>query len=681
MSQILSSSSSSSSGMLDFLKFNMIANSKDSLIYSFIILALFEFFTGMLRDFLITFKTELKQYFDNKFKKQMESSLQTIRPEQSELMFYRIYKNTSDNWDKADSILDKLLVNNNSKAFLILGQLELIKNKKSFELESGVYFELIDFTINLDNTVDKLQFKIYSQTQDIIYLRNFVNKCLEDYLIKKKNNLGTKKYYFDHFVEKNRKGDTSPSDRIIFTKHVFETNRTLDNIYHERQDEIKDRVNFFLHRKDWYKSRGIPYTLGLLLYGEPGTGKTSTIKGVANVTERHIININLSMIKSKKLLKKLFYDERIEVCENTTNYNITTEYIIPIEKRVYVIEDIDALEGDLLLSRKNKIMIEKEEQIEYDKSGMEKNVSNGDIDLATVLNIIDGTLEIPGRILIISTNYPEKLDEALIRPGRIDLMIEFTKCSHKMIRDMFNGFFDYTCSEQELAQIPENVWTPAEVSNILFKNFSTPNLAIQSLIDNKPKDYFKEIYDRVDDPSNQTCLMFEAESFQHDEPAQNDEPRKTDDPAQHDEPRKTDEPAQCDEPRKTVNTKEEQIKQLVSRINPNVEQTIIDYIKFVEPDLPNDTIEKVTTRFKNDKVYASYLMKDNTSSSYTVLDNLADLKETRNPEESYDSSGYQVLELTEKYEDVYDINQSNDNKLTAKDIIDSFISDSVRHYV
>ena len=43
----------------------------------------------------------------------------------------------------------------------------------------------------------------------------------------------------------------------------------------------------------------------------------------------------------------------------------------------------------------------------------------------------------PGRVIIITSNYPERLDEALIRPGRIDMMIEFKKCNHKVLRDLF----------------------------------------------------------------------------------------------------------------------------------------------------------------------------------------------------------------------------------------------------
>jgi len=50
------------------------------------------------------------------------------------------------------------------------------------------------------------------------------------------------------------------------------------------------------------------------------------------------------------------------------------------------------------------------------------------------LNVLDGILEIDGRMLIITTNYPEKIDEALLRPGRIDIKIELKEATSKIIK-------------------------------------------------------------------------------------------------------------------------------------------------------------------------------------------------------------------------------------------------------
>ncbi len=59
---------------------------------------------------------------------------------------------------------------------------------------------------------------------------------------------------------------------------------------------------------------------------------------------------------------------------------------------------------------------------------------NGRLDLATLLNALDGVRETPGRIMILSTNYPERLDEALLRPGRFDLLLEFAKHDREVLK-------------------------------------------------------------------------------------------------------------------------------------------------------------------------------------------------------------------------------------------------------
>ncbi len=89
--------------------------------------------------------------------------------------------------------------------------------------------------------------------------------------------------------------------------------------------------------QDWYDLKGQPYMLGLLLHGQPGTGKTSTIKAIANMTQRHIITVSLESIKTKRQLKALFHDERLHVETSEKREGVET-YRIPINKRLFVLE-------------------------------------------------------------------------------------------------------------------------------------------------------------------------------------------------------------------------------------------------------------------------------------------------------------------------------------------------------
>ena len=127
---------------------------------------------------------------------------------------------------------------------------------------------------------------------------------------------------------------------------------------------------------------------------------------------------------------------------------ITDEIIISQELRIFLFEDIDAM-SEIVMDRdipKNNSEIDLEKKISdaIDSTMRHKKRNNNDnfsliskIDnnddnnnLSFFLNILDGINECPGRIIIMTTNYPKLLDKALIRPGRIDLICEFTKCTN-----------------------------------------------------------------------------------------------------------------------------------------------------------------------------------------------------------------------------------------------------------
>ena len=86
----------------------------------------------------------------------------------------------------------------------------------------------------------------------------------------------------------------------------------------------------------------------------------------------------------------------------------------------------------------------------------------------------------PGRMMVITTNNPEKLDKALIRPGRIDLNLEFGKCSSEDVTDIYKNF--YNKEEVNLDAEKEmvgGVWTPAEVMQIFLNNIYQPEKGLR----------------------------------------------------------------------------------------------------------------------------------------------------------------------------------------------------------
>jgi SpoVK/Ycf46/Vps4 family AAA+-type ATPase len=111
------------------------------------------------------------------------------------------------------------------------------------------------------------------------------------------------------------------------------------------------------------------------------------------------------------------------------------------------------------------------------------------IDLSFLLNLLDGTLEASGRILCISSNFPERIDKALIRPGRVDMIIHFKKCNRQILQEMVTSFYDQEFSDWTDDSM-DYKWSPAEVNQILFRNFDKPDDAIKELKTLIPKDLY-----------------------------------------------------------------------------------------------------------------------------------------------------------------------------------------------
>lgn len=342
-------------------------------------------------------------------------------------------------------------------------------------LEADVYFELQEMKI-ADGQLELVKFKLYCYDHDVQHLQQFVDTCNTDYERRMANKLGSHRYYFDQMIQTKSKGvqNPLPMSHLVYTKSKFTTNRTFKNVFFEERDHVRDRVNFFLNRRDWYDQKGIPYTLGFMFHGPPGVGKTSTIKAIANEGKRHIVNVQLSEIKTKAQLQHLFFNDEIHVYNGVQ----TEKYTIPVSERLYVIEDIDAM-GDTVLRREWKKptpAASKKDEDMFDRKEEEKEV----IDLAFILNLLDGTLEANGRILAITTNFPDRIDRALIRPGRIDMIVNFKKCSTTIVQEMVRSFYD---SETVVDDMSLNYkWSPAEVNQILFRNFGNVEAGVAELI-------------------------------------------------------------------------------------------------------------------------------------------------------------------------------------------------------
>ena len=371
---------------------------------------------------------------------------------------------------KSNSVLENILSEN--KTMNLSSSITIQINISDHENICGQ--ALLDFITNNNNT-KHISFK----KGNFILNQHDVIEIEEEILIKLKENkiLGgdnDNKSDIEQVVEdlEGKKDYLKLPNNCIFTMKMFQTNRKFSNLFGPEISLVKKRVDFFIKNKKWYDKKGIPYTLGLLLSGQAGSGKTSSIKCLANETGRHIINLNANNDITKIQLENLFFNEMIMVLNVSTGQN--EKYFIPLDKRIYVFEDIDC-QGDLVMERNLKDTIDLPPHL----------VQTEKIDLSFLLNLLDGVLEMPGRILVMTSNYPEKLDHALIRPGRIDIIADFKKCSRNTMIEIIEFFYDIQLNEKDkknISLLEENIISPAELGKLMFENICNYELCIEKLV-------------------------------------------------------------------------------------------------------------------------------------------------------------------------------------------------------
>jgi chaperone BCS1 len=153
----------------------------------------------------------------------------------------------------------------------------------------------------------------------------------------------------------------------------------------------------FLKSRQWYRDRSIPWRRGYLLHGEPGCGKSSVAHALASHLGMNVAALSLASVAGDSALRNIMR-------------------AMP-PKCLLLIEDIDA------------------SFVKRDSKDVETVTFSG------LLNAIDGIAAAEGRILVMTTNHPDKIDPALCRPGRADVDVKIELADASQAKRMFLRFF------------------------------------------------------------------------------------------------------------------------------------------------------------------------------------------------------------------------------------------------
>lgn len=226
------------------------------------------------------------------------------------------------------------------------------------------------------------------------------------------------------------------------------TSLVFDNNLGER---LSLDIKKFLADRQWYKERGLPHHLNVLLYGPPGNGKSSLIAALANELKMNVSILSLTKTDDSQLREAI----------RSLPYN-----------SILVMEDVDTF----FRPKVNK----------KERTGMEGSF----ITFSAFLNMLDGIDGLENQICVMTTNHRECLDPALLRPGRVDRNVLVDNASSNQAYELFLRFNPESKVEAKLfaSKIKNGQYNVATLQKHLLEYRDNPKLASERpIMDDKIK--------------------------------------------------------------------------------------------------------------------------------------------------------------------------------------------------
>ena len=217
--------------------------------------------------------------------------------------------------------------------------------------------------------------------------------------------------------------------------------RSLDSVFLKegQMERLVQGIETFQNNSDVYDKLELPYHMGILLYGPPGTGKSTTISALASRFSMDIVWVNLSTVPGDEALEDIL-DDAPEDC-------------------LIVFEDVDCVSAT------------QDRSVDRPSADLSGRVTSSGL-----LNVLGGHLTPLGSIFVLTTNHKEKLDPALIRPGRVDYSEEIDHMDSYQFDKFFEFVFDKP-AEGFPEILPKHGISPATIMGEVKKDISDLDLA------------------------------------------------------------------------------------------------------------------------------------------------------------------------------------------------------------
>jgi len=448
----------------------------------------------------------------------------------------RLVKNEAFPDDKEPSRWDRSETTNDAKALKKLSVRTAPQLAEWQQIAPGLWFEMTEEDEPKKTASWERQqkhtyrFKAYGRkAEDTI--NAYIEGAYKEYIEFLRKGEDHNRYLYEMQLHRDQWGEVEAdaSKPPLYKKYKLTSDKTFDTLFFPEKESVLRLVDDFLKRQGKFAIEGFPQKLGLLLHGPPGTGKTSFVKALATLTNAHIVSVPLAKLSTNQQLYDIMFDLVFP-----TKDDDGVQQKFEFKNIIFLMEDVDA-STDVVKKRKKEDEAAAAEDPEAaeraemqafqkeigklvgdgasgDKKGGDVDIGNaaaggkddaggGDggplagllawskmvtpkekpdvLDLAGLLNVLDGVVDSPGRILIMTANHPNALDPALIRPGRINLCLEMTYMNDADVVRMAAHHFA-PLSEADKRQLRECleakrgredfVITPAEVEQVCALN-------------------------------------------------------------------------------------------------------------------------------------------------------------------------------------------------------------------